>query len=65
MELLTAKDVQKILKISLPLVYRLAERKQLSCIRWECPGKGTARPRTMVRFKLADVQAFVEKHYNI
>ena len=63
LELLTAKDVQRILKVSLPLVYRLADRKQLACIRWECPGNGIVKPRTCVRFKLSDVQAFIERHY--
>jgi excisionase family DNA binding protein len=63
MELLTPKDVQKILKCSLPLVYKMADRGQLPCVRWECPGNGGKKPRTTVRFKLSDVQAFIEKHY--
>jgi hypothetical protein len=61
---LTAKDVAKVLKVSLALVYRMADRGQLPCIRWECPGEGTEKPRTMVRFKPEDVRAFVEKHYS-
>jgi hypothetical protein len=63
MELLTPKDVQKLLKCSLPLVYRLAERGQLACVRWPCPGKGSEKPRCMVRFKLDDVIKFIEEHY--
>jgi len=63
MELLDAKAVQKILKCSLPLVYRMADRGQIPCVRWECPGDGKAKPRCMVRFKLSDVQAFIESHY--
>ena len=61
MELLTAKDVRKILRCSLPLVYKMAERGQLPCVRWECPGRGS-RKKTVVRFELETVRAFVEKH---
>jgi hypothetical protein len=61
--LLTAADVKKILKVSLPLVYKMADRGQLPCVRWECPGAGEAKPRTMVRFKLEDIMNFVEKSY--
>jgi len=63
MDLLTAQDVKKILRCSLPLVYKLAERGQLPCVRWECPGVGTDKPRTMVRFKPDDVIAFIDGHY--
>jgi len=61
--LLDAKEVKKILKCSLPLVYKLAERNQLPCVRWECPGVGDEKPRTMVRFKQSDVLDFIENHY--
>ena len=61
-DILTAKEVHKILKVSLPLVYRMADRGQLPCVRWNCPGEGTEKPRTMVRFKLADIQEFIENH---
>ena len=61
-DLLTARDVSKILKVSLPLVYRMAERGQLPCIRWECPGKGQLKPRTMVRFVQADIIDFVNSN---
>lgn len=63
MNLLTAQDVKKILRCSLPLVYKLAERGQLPCVRWDSPGKGTSKPRTMVRFKLDDVMEFINEHY--
>jgi hypothetical protein len=63
-ELLTPKDVQRMLRVSLALVYRLASRGQLPCIRWECPGEGTERPRTMVRFKPEDVRKFLESHHS-
>lgn len=62
MELLGAKEVQRILKVSLPFVYKLAERGQLPCVRIPCVGAGE-RARTVVRFKLSDVQAFIEQHY--
>jgi excisionase family DNA binding protein len=61
-ELLDAKEVKRILKVSLPFVYKLAERGQLPCVRIPCMGDGE-RVRTVVRFKLADVQAFIEQHY--
>lgn len=61
--LLGAKDVKRLLRCSLPLVYKLADRGQLPCVRWECPGMGTEKPRTMVRFKVADVRRFIEEHY--
>ncbi|MFC1488574.1 helix-turn-helix domain-containing protein [Thermodesulfobacteriota bacterium] len=62
--LITARDVQKILRCSLPLIYRMADRGQIPSVRWECPGKGTKKPRTMVRFKLSDVKEFIEKHHS-
>jgi helix-turn-helix protein len=62
-ELLTARDVQKILKCSLPLIYKLAERNQIPCVRWEAPGSGT-RKKTVIRFKLEDVQKFIEGSYS-
>ena len=63
MNLLDAKDVKKILRCSLPLVYKMAERGQLPCVRWECPGKGTDKIRTTVRFKLDDVMEFINQNY--
>jgi len=63
MNLLTAQDVKKILRCSLPLVYKLAERGQLPCVRWDSPGEGTVRPRTTVRFKLDDILDFIDQNY--
>ena len=60
-DLLTAKDVRRILKCSLPLVYRMAERGQLPCVRWDCPGEGNRR-KTMVRFELSVVKDFIQRH---
>lgn len=61
--LLDAKEVRAILRCSLPLVYKLADRKQLPCVRWECPGVGSRKPRTMVRFRKEDIFGFIEKNY--
>lgn len=63
--LLDAKDVKKVLRCSLPLVYKLADRGQLPSIRWECPGEGNIKPRTMVRFRREDVLNFIKEHYQV
>jgi hypothetical protein len=60
-DLLDAKQVKKLLRVSLPLVYKMAARGELACIRWECPGEGT-RKKTVVRFELETVRAFIERH---
>jgi len=60
-DLLDAKQVKKLLRCSLPLVYKMAERGQLPCIRWECPGAGTKK-KTTVRFELSAIRAFIESH---
>ncbi len=60
--LLTAEEVRKILSCSLPLVYKLADAGELPCVRWQCLGIPKAKPRHMVRFRKADVMAFIEKH---
>lgn len=62
MELLTAKQTARLLNCSAPLIYKMAGRKQIPCIRWECPGNGDKKSRSMVRFQLADIQDFIEKH---
>lgn len=61
--LLSAKDVQKLLRISLALVYRMADRGDLRCVRWVCPGKEGRREKTTVRFKKTDIIDFIEKNY--
>ena len=58
--LLDAKEVKRLLRCSLPFVYKLAEREQLSCIRIACQTSGT---RELVRFKREDVISFIEQHY--
>ena len=60
--LLKARDVAQLLRCSLPLIYKMAERGQLPCVRWECPGEGEEKPRTMVRFRKSDVVRFVGEH---
>lgn len=61
--LMDAKDVKKMLKVSLPLVYKLADQGRLPCVRIECPGEGTVKPRSLVRFKLKDVIRFIDARY--
>lgn len=61
--LLNARDVSKILHCSVPHVYKMADRGQLPCIRWESASNGERRPRTVVRFKISDVFNFLEAHY--
>jgi excisionase family DNA binding protein len=58
--LLTAKQVHKLLNVSQALVYKMSERGQLPSIRWEAPGNG--RKKEMVRFKLEDILQFIEAH---
>jgi len=62
MELLTAKQAARLLNCSVPLIYKMAVRGQLPCIRWSCPGVGDTKPRSMVRFKLEAVLQFIEEH---
>jgi hypothetical protein len=61
--LLNAKDVSKILRCSVPHVYKMADRGQLACIRWDCPSNGAKRSKSVVRFKKSDVFDFMEAHY--
>ena len=60
-DLLTPKDVQRMLKVSLSLVYRMADRGQLPCVRWDAPGDGE-RKKTVLRFEKSSVFEFIEKH---
>jgi len=61
--LLTPKDVKRMLGVSLSLVYRMADRGQLPCVRWEAPGEGE-RKKTVVRFEKEVVLEFIKKHRN-
>ncbi len=60
--LLDAKQVKILLRCSLPLIYKMAERGQIPSIRISCPGLGT-RKKEMIRFKCADVLEFIQAHY--
>jgi len=62
MELLNAKQVAKMLNCSIPLIYKMADKGQLPCVRWDCWGCGTEKERKTVRFKQEDVMDFIEKH---
>jgi hypothetical protein len=61
MELLNPKDVSRLLKCSLPWVYKASEAGLLPSIRIPCAGNGK-REKHMVRFELESVRAFIEKH---
>lgn len=63
MELLNPKDVKKILRCSLPQVYKMADRGVLPCVRIPGLAEEGKRSKVMVRFKLADVLEFIEQHY--
>ena len=60
-DLLKAEDVRKILNVSLPYVFKLAERKKLPCVRY--PGLGEKSKKDLLRFKKQDVLGFIERHY--
>ncbi len=61
--LLDAKEVKRILRCSLPLIYKMADRGQIPCVRIPCPGIGKEKPKSLLRFKKIDVISFIEKHY--
>ena len=61
--LISAKQTAAILDCSTPLVYKMADRGQLKCVRWACPGDGKKKSRSMVKFKIADILAFIEEHH--
>ena len=61
--LISAKRAALLLDCSTPLVYKMADRGQLKCVRWACPGEGKKKQRTMVKFKMADILAFIEDHH--
>jgi len=64
MKLLSPKEVQRILSCSLPLVYKLAERGKLPCVRFGIPDESRQRQKLCLRFKESDVLAFIEAHYS-
>ena len=60
--LFTARQIAKLLNVSVPLIYRMADREQLPCICWPCPGHGEKRARNTVRFDLSEILEFINKH---
>ena len=60
-ELITPAEVQKILRVSRSMVYRWASIGAIPCIRIPCIG--SVNGKDLVRFKLSDVQEFIERHY--
>jgi hypothetical protein len=53
-------SLTKVTRVTITGCY-LADRGQLPCVRWECPGEGK-RKKTTVRFELAAIRAFIEPH---
>ena len=62
--LLDAKEVKKLLRCSLPWIYKAADQGLIPCVRIPCPGEGTEKQRTMVRFKKNDILSFINRHYS-
>lgn len=65
MELLTPKEVKAILRVSLAMVYKMAERGKLPCVRFGISERDSERQKMSLRFKKADVLAFIEAHYSV
>lgn len=63
LDLLTPKEVQATLKCSLAYVYKLYERGHLRAVVFPNMGKGSEKPRSMIRFKRSDVTDFIDNHY--
>ena len=61
--LLTAKQVQRVLNVSLPMVYKLAHSGQIPCIKWGCPAEGKSRSKLTIRFRKSDIIKFIGGHY--
>jgi hypothetical protein len=57
-----ASTVARILGCCNAQVYRMAERGQLPCIRWECPGSGTEKPRAALRFEPEQIREWIKRH---
>lgn len=58
MQLLTAKDVKDMLKVSKATVYNLAKSGMLPSVKILAPGG-----KALIRFKPRDVEAMVDKCY--
>ena len=59
--LLKAKDVQRVLNVSLPYVYRLAESGKLKSV--QVPAINASGRKHVTRFKKSDVLKFIDNHY--
>ena len=59
-ELLTPRDVARILRCSLAYSYKIAERHQVPCIRIPCPGT----KKTLLRFKMEDIERLINESYH-
>lgn len=60
--LLDAKEVKKLLRCSLPYIYKAAEEGLLPSVRIPCETRGK-KPRNLIRFKRGDIFSFIERHY--
>ena len=62
-DLLTVKEVARMLRVSVPGIYKMAHRKQIPCVQWESPkGEGSTREKTVIRFETDAIVKFIEEH---
>ena len=61
--LLTPAELSKLLKCSLPYIYKIAGSGLLPSVRIANPGSAEKRRKDMVRFRQDDVFRFIEDHY--
>jgi hypothetical protein len=62
-DLLTVKEVARMLRVSIPGIYKMAHRKQIPCIQWESPkGENSSRAKTVLRFEPDAIVKFIEDH---
>ena len=57
--LLTVKDVAKILNVSAPLVYKMASNGQLRACSWCAESKPGVREKKIVRFRQEEIEKFI------
>jgi hypothetical protein len=66
LDLLKADEVRKILRCSLPHVYKLADTGALRCVRISTTSETNKNPKkrqNLIRFKRSDVFQFIESNY--
>lgn len=61
-ELITTKDVRRMIRCSEALIYKWADEGRIPCVRIPCPGHGKQKKR-LLRFKHDDVTRFIEAYY--